>query len=136
MTSERKVPDLASLTGLISGAVLLYFGFQIWREGDPTTQPIAMAASLACYVAGVALLVYSSLDNVSGTRKENAGAIGLVFAFAAFATAWVALQLDHYRLVGREALDQFKYTQELASKIWLALVTALTFLYFGKDIRT
>lgn len=37
---------------------------------------------------------------------------------------------------GREDEKQFKYTQDLASKIWLALVTALTILYFGKDIRT
>jgi len=31
--------------------------------------------------------------------------------------------------------DNFKYGQEVSSKIWLALVTALTILYFGKDIR-
>jgi len=36
----------------------------------------------------------------------------------------------------REKLDEFKYTQDVASKIWIALVTALTILYFGKDIRT
>jgi hypothetical protein len=31
--------------------------------------------------------------------------------------------------------DDFKYGQEVSSKIWLALVTALTILDFGKDIR-
>jgi hypothetical protein len=31
--------------------------------------------------------------------------------------------------------DNFKYGQEVSSKVWLALVTALTILYFGKDIR-
>ena len=36
----------------------------------------------------------------------------------------------------REESEQFKYTQDLSSKVWLALVTALTILYFGKDIKT
>jgi hypothetical protein len=31
--------------------------------------------------------------------------------------------------------DNFKYGQDLSAKIWLALVTALTILYFGKDIK-
>lgn len=32
-----------------------------------------------------------------------------------------------------EMFDRFKYGQEVASKTWLALVTLLTGLYFGKD---
>lgn len=31
--------------------------------------------------------------------------------------------------------DSLKYGQEVSSKVWLALVTALSILYFGKDIR-
>jgi hypothetical protein len=31
--------------------------------------------------------------------------------------------------------DSFKYGQDMSAKIWLALVTALTILYFGKDIK-
>jgi hypothetical protein len=31
--------------------------------------------------------------------------------------------------------DSFKYGQDVSSKVWLALVTTLTILYFGKDIR-
>ena len=30
--------------------------------------------------------------------------------------------------------DRFKYTQDLASKVWLALVSVLLLLYFGKDL--
>ncbi len=112
MTSERKLPDLAGLSGLISGAVLLYFGFEIWREGDPTVQPIAMVASLACYVAGVALLVYASLDGVPGNRKENAAAAGLVFAFCAFATAWVVM---HGAPIGSDSLLFNVYSASIAS---------------------
>jgi hypothetical protein len=31
--------------------------------------------------------------------------------------------------------DRFKYSQEQAAKIWLALVTALFGIYFGKDLH-
>lgn len=30
--------------------------------------------------------------------------------------------------------EEFKYSQELAAKIWVALVSVLAILYFGKDI--
>jgi uncharacterized membrane protein len=113
MTDDaRRLPDLPTLTGLISAGVLLYFGFQIWRDGDPTTQPLAMLASLACYVAGVALLVYSSLDGVSPNRKENAGAAGLVFAFCAFAAAWVVM---HGAPIGSDSLLFNVYSASIAS---------------------
>lgn len=31
--------------------------------------------------------------------------------------------------------EMFKYAQDLAAKLWLAISTALLLLYFGKDIR-
>lgn len=31
--------------------------------------------------------------------------------------------------------EHFKYRQDVTSKLWLALVTALTILYFGKDLK-
>jgi hypothetical protein len=31
--------------------------------------------------------------------------------------------------------ERFKYRQDLTAKVWLAVVTALTIIYFGKDIR-
>ncbi len=42
-----------------------------------------------------------------------------------------------YRYEGEnfDDLEQFKYGQDVAAKIWLAAVTALTILYFGKDIK-
>lgn len=33
-----------------------------------------------------------------------------------------------------KTFDRFKYNQDLASKIWLALVSVLLILYFGKDL--
>ena len=35
----------------------------------------------------------------------------------------------------RQELEELKYGQELAAKIWLAAITALGILYFGKDIK-
>lgn len=41
---------------------------------------------------------------------------------------------NHSRLsAGTDVFERFKYGQDLASKTWLALVTLLTGLYFGKD---
>jgi hypothetical protein len=34
-----------------------------------------------------------------------------------------------------ENLERFKYGQDISSKIWIAVSTALLMLYFGKDIR-
>jgi hypothetical protein len=34
----------------------------------------------------------------------------------------------------KDKLDRFKYQQDLASKIWLAVVSALLILYFWKDL--
>jgi hypothetical protein len=31
--------------------------------------------------------------------------------------------------------DEFKYGQDISSKVWIAVSTALLILYFGKDIR-
>jgi len=35
----------------------------------------------------------------------------------------------------RQDREELKYGQELAAKIWLAAITALGILYFGKDIK-
>ena len=63
-----------------------------------------------------------------------------------FLLFWIAIPpawfwLDYFGLyrydpvVGKTDLDSFKYGQDVAARIWLALVTALTILYFGKDLR-
>ena len=41
----------------------------------------------------------------------------------------------HGRAGDPDDLDSFKYGQDISSKIWLATITALTILYFGKDIK-
>jgi len=38
------------------------------------------------------------------------------------------------KMVPQPRIEEFKYGQELASKLWLALVTLLLGLYFGKDL--
>ena len=65
----------------------------------------------------------------------------------AFLVFWIAIPptwfwLDYFGLYkydpvagGKPDLESFKYGQDVASRIWIALVTALTILYFGKDLR-
>ena len=52
---------------------------------------------------------------------------------------WFWLQYFGVYTYGRASdpddLDSFKYGQDISSKIWLAAITALTILYFGKDIK-
>jgi hypothetical protein len=36
----------------------------------------------------------------------------------------------------RTDFESFKYGQDVSSKIWIAVVSALLILYFGKDIRS
>ena len=42
--------------------------------------------------------------------------------------------LPSHRQANSQMLDEFKYGQDVAAKIWLGLVSALLGLYFGKDI--
>jgi hypothetical protein len=35
----------------------------------------------------------------------------------------------------RDDFESFKYGQDISSKIWLSVVSALLILYFGKDLR-
>ena len=56
-----------------------------------------------------------------------------------FPPAWLWFEYFFvFRRVSDPAPDDFeklKYGQDLASKIWLAVVSALLMLYFGKDLR-
>ena len=65
--------------------------------------------------------------------------VGLLLFWALIPPAWFWLQFFALYLYDdpkkREYWDRFKYGQDIASKIWLALVSALTILYFGKDLK-
>ena len=47
---------------------------------------------------------------------------------------WFCAQYFWDKPVSQETLDQYKYEQELASKVWLAVVSVLAFLYFGSKL--
>jgi hypothetical protein len=50
----------------------------------------------------------------------------------------ISLWFEYVFLFGkrRSMMEQFKYEQDAKAKIWLAFVTVLTVLYFGKDLWT
>jgi hypothetical protein len=64
--------------------------------------------------------------------------IGFLFFWIALPPAW--FWLDYFGLyrydpvAGKVDRESFIYGQDVASRIWLALVTALTILDFGKDL--
>ena len=47
---------------------------------------------------------------------------------------WFFYEFYRYEPTPERPFETFKYGQELCSKIWLALVTMLLGLYFGKDL--
>jgi hypothetical protein len=48
---------------------------------------------------------------------------------------WFAWEYHKFESSPANPFDEFKFGQEIASKVWLALVTVLTILYFGKDLQ-
>jgi hypothetical protein len=98
----------------------------------------AALLALGSLVFGIVGLYYN-WPTLRGTSKELTGS-GEVKAF--ILAFWIVVPpfwfwlefFGHYRYE-RSDLEQFKYGQDVSSKIWLALVTALTLLYFGKDLR-
>jgi hypothetical protein len=47
---------------------------------------------------------------------------------------WFGVDYMFFKEGPHGPFDRFKFKQEICSKIWLALVTVLTILYFGKDL--
>jgi hypothetical protein len=77
--------------------------------------------------------------------KAQKGRIGPIkIAQVVILTAWVVLPpvwfwIEYFRVYPNQCpkptLEEFKYGQDVASKIWVGLVTVLFGLYFGKDLR-
>lgn len=81
-------------------------------------------------------------DSVVGARTLTCEAkwkVALLLFWVVIPPSWFWLQFYAlYRYDDpkkREYWEKFKYGQDIASKIWLALVSALTILYFGKDLK-
>jgi hypothetical protein len=47
---------------------------------------------------------------------------------------WFAWDYHCFKESVKNPFDRFEFKQGIASKIWLALVSVLTILYFGKDL--
>jgi hypothetical protein len=100
----------------------------------------ATAALVLLAVSIVAGIVLHGAETFGSDGLCGAGAVKI--AFTAFwmlgppAWFWIEYNLMYLYTprAGRIPLEDFKYSQDTASKIWLALVTVLLLLYFGKDL--
>lgn len=105
-------------------------------EGKKVRKVVGWVSAL-CAVASV---VFSRWGFAEGFTKCSRVKVAQAFILA----AWIVLPpvwfwLEYYMLylpkpASYEGWEQYKYGQELSSKIWLALVTTLLGLYFGKDL--
>jgi hypothetical protein len=67
--------------------------------------------------------------------KSKVGVL-VFWILAPFAWFWLEyFGIYRYRRDAKESFEYFKYAQDISSKLWLALVTVLTVLYFGKDLK-
>src|SRR5215831_5214553 len=102
---------------------------------DPSwMKPVEMLSAVLC----VSSLVFSYWGFGQGFDIHNKIKVAQVIVLCFWVLAppmWFALEKNvrTSELQDDRIFDRFKYTQDLASKIWLALVTVLLVLYFGKD---
>jgi hypothetical protein len=113
----------------------LWYGFA--RVGYPNFDAPPQAASCQCS-AGTDRPATTPEKTLSNYGKHK---VWFLVFWIAIPPAW--FWLDYFGLyqydpvgIGKLDLERFKYGQDVASKIWIALVTALTILYFGKDLHT
>jgi len=110
----------------------LYYGFTRLNRANFDTSP---AATCQC-VTGTPCPAPVSERTLSNYGKHK---MAMLIFWIAIPPVW--FWLDYFGLYrydplpGKPDLDNFKYGQDIASKIWIALVTALTILYFGKDLH-
>jgi len=154
--SKRLVAAAATLTAIIG--VAGEFGIRASAAEASYYNPwYAIAVISGCYAA--ALSIAHGFQQSLATGREGAALASqskaIILGFWIIAPpVWFAIDyflvfnhqwpqaVDTVHAVGAHAadaahvaemFDRFKYGQEVASKTWLALVTLLTGLYFGKD---
>lgn len=93
----------------------------------------ALILCSALMAAGSLLLGMTSVGNsiAHKTRKEILYAIWVLGPPIWFFIEYFYLFRQHGK---PECIETFRYGQELASRIWLALVAVLGFLFFGKEL--
>jgi hypothetical protein len=97
-------------------------------------KPVEMLSAIVC----VSSLAFAYWGFGQGFDIHNKIKVAQVSVWRRAPPRWCALERDAKSalLEDDREFERFKYTQDLASKIWLALVTVLLILYFGKDLAS
>jgi hypothetical protein len=88
-------------------------------------------------VASVFALAFGCVtfgDEPSATRYSTKMKAGLLILWTLLPPVCFLFEYLLFKPTVSTVLEELKYEQDLKSKVWLALVTVLTTLYFGKDI--
>ena len=130
-------PCVRQLVAYASAALfVLSAGFGLWTFAASNFEAPAAAPSKAST---------ASADSVAKTLSVvGEWKAGILLFWVLMPPVW--FWFEYFFLYRYDALtlpngdakadwDSFKYGQDLSAKIWLALVTALTILFFGKDIK-
>lgn len=97
--------------------------------------PVGTLATIVCILS----LVFSAWGFGKGFDPHDPVKVAQVVVLCVWVLVppiWFSLEkhLRRKELETDHAFERFKYAQELASKIWLSVVTVLLVLYFGKDL--
>jgi hypothetical protein len=109
-----RIKDMAGTIASIAAAICIVYGFRTLREPNF----MGVEKTITCI----------------GERK-----LLIIALWSLLPPAWFWYEymgLYRYEDINqREDREYFQYSQEVSSRIWIALVTVLTVLYFGKDVR-
>jgi hypothetical protein len=109
-----------------------------------TRDDVAYLMAKISAVLAVSSLVFARWGFGQSLETADGRIRSIKIAQAIILTAWLVLPpvwfwIEYFyiylRSHPRDDLEEFKYGQDIASKIWIGLVTALFGLYFGKDLR-
>jgi|SRR5580692_9036221 hypothetical protein len=100
-------------------------------------KPVEMLSAIVC-VSSLAFAYWGFGQGFDIHNKIKVAQVIVLCFWILAPPMWFALERDAKSalLEDDREFERFKYTQDLASKIWLALVTVLLILYFGKDLAS
>jgi hypothetical protein len=129
------------ILGYVASALLLYSVWYGFCKVDCRNFELPGAVQTdPCKVETTAKAATTSLAN----EEKRLTSVGfqkalLIFVWVLVPPIWFWLEYfgiwRYENKTARQDLEELKYGQELAAKIWLAAITALGILYFGKDIK-
>ena len=139
--AKRLVLIAALLTAIIGVAAELAVRYS---AVDPSYYDpwYSIAVVCGCYAAALSIL-YGFEGFGTNRQRENPHAVRIKAMILGFwvigPPVWFAI--DYFLVFNHkwaqtehgDVFERFKYGQDVASKVWVALVTLFTGLYFGKD---